>query len=138
MHLKEAEKFLSRFSHLMEAVGIKAEITRINYRRDGDYFIKIANLDEPKLKKAAGFMETNPAGGECEIAPPRHYDVMRHDLEMDTLKRVSSNLQAVGVSASVTYPPYGLALRNFIQVMEIDKRKLKKASKLMLKQGTRD
>lgn len=138
MHLKEAEKFLSRFSHLMEAVGVKTEIIRIKYRRDGDYFIKIANLDAPNLKKAAGLMGINQAGGECEIATPRRYIAMCHDLEMDTLKRVSSDLQAVGISAGVTYPPYGLALRNFIQVMEIDKRKLKKASKLMRKQVTRD
>lgn len=66
MHLKEAEKFLSRFSHLMEAVGVKTEITRIKYRRGGDYFIKIANLDAPKLKKAAGLMGINQAGASVK------------------------------------------------------------------------
>lgn len=55
----------------------------------------------------------------------RAYD----SFEMQTLREMSDYLKAVGINAGVTYPPYPTS--EFIEILDVDKTRLKQATKLM-------
>lgn len=56
MYIKEVQGILDKLGGYLEAVGVKAGIKEIPYRLHGDYFIKIAHLNKPKLKQAGNLM----------------------------------------------------------------------------------
>lgn len=52
--------------------------------------------------------------------------------EMHTLREVGDYLEAVGIDAGVTSKPYPTSDK-FIEILDVDKRRLKQAAKLMSK-----
>lgn len=171
MYIEEVQKILDKHSSYLEIVGVKAGITKIPYRLHGNYFIKIARMNERQLKQAGSLMSNDPnafnlalaerlkvfvddasdeyaeraigiidklaeldnlhAGEQLEkVADLENFAGRAYDsFEMQTLREVGDYLEAVGINAGVTYPPYPTS--EFIEILDVDKTLLKQAANLM-------
>lgn len=92
-----------------------------------DKLAELDNLHAGKQRaKEAGHKDTYVEAYEC-------YKVFnRYDsFEMHTLREVGDYLEAVGINAGVTYPPYPTS--EFIEILDVDKTLLKQAANLMSK-----
>jgi hypothetical protein len=59
MYLKEVQAILKKLGGYLKTVGVEAGITTIPYRLHGDYFIKIKDINKPRLKQAANLMSND-------------------------------------------------------------------------------
>jgi hypothetical protein len=59
MYLKEVQAILNKLGGYLKTVGVEAGITTIPYRLHGDYFIKIKDINKPRLKQAANLMSND-------------------------------------------------------------------------------
>ena len=59
MYRKEVQAILNKLGGYLKAVGVEAGITTIPYRLHGDYFIKIKDINKPRLKQAANLLSND-------------------------------------------------------------------------------
>lgn len=81
-----------------------------------DEYAELDNLHAGEQLEKVADLE-NFAGRACD------------SFEMHTLREMSDYLEAVGINAGVTYPPYPTS--EFIEILDVDKTLLKQATKLM-------
>lgn len=86
------------------AIGIIDKLAELDNLHAGEQLEKVADLE-------------NFAGRACD------------SFEMHTLREMSAYLEAVGINAGVTYPPYPTS--EFIEILDVDKTLLKQAVNLM-------
>lgn len=86
------------------AIGIIDKLAELDNLHAGEQLEKVADLE-------------NFAGRACD------------SFEMHTLREMSDYLEAVGINAGVTYPPYPTS--EFIEILNVDKTLLKQATNLM-------